>query len=382
MILKPVRMSTTSDIHLGHRRTEAEFIIKNLNAHITNDAHMSSIDFLVLAGDVFDDLLAFNSVHVPHIKAWVARLLRLCHKYNVVLRVLEGTKSHDRQQSMIFEAINDIHERNSGQKVDLKWVREVCVEHIERFGMDVLYVPDEWKHDTADTLDDVRAAIAAAGLDQVDVAIMHGQFRYQLPPVAAKDSACHNEQAYMDLVRYLIFIGHIHIHTRWEKIVAQGSFDRISHGEPGPKGFVTAVLYPDGNHEVTFIENTGARKFVTVNCPYAEVEENLKIIDREVEYLPASSYVRIVSEYGNAILSNMDVLKSRWPLLLWTTPKAEGKGKEENELAVLSAMDVYVPIVIDRHNLKDLMTPRLQRLGLDPEIMSICLDAVSEMQEL
>lgn len=382
MITGPVRVSVVSDIHLGHRRNEAKFIIKNLDAHISNDAHMATIDLLILAGDVFDDLLAFNSEHVPHIKAWVARTLRLCHKYGVILRILEGTKSHDRQQSMIFEAINEIHERNSGSHIDLKWVRDVSVEVIEKFNLSVLYIPDEWKHDTADTLDDARAAIAGAGLQKVDLAIMHGQFRYQLPPVAAKDSACHNEQAYMDLVNYLIFIGHIHIHSRWETIVAQGSFDRISHGEEGAKGFVRAILHPDGTHEVKFIENIGARKFITVNCPYLEVEENLKLIDRAVEYLPSSSFVRIQSEYGNAILSNMDVLKSRWPLLLWTTPKADGKGATENELAVISAMDVYVPIVIDRHNLKSLMIPRLEKLGLEPEIMGICLDAVSEMQEL
>lgn len=377
---KPLRLSVTSDIHLGHRRNEAAFIIKNLNAHITNDAHLSQIDLLVLAGDIFDDLLPLNSDDVPHIKAWIAHTLRLCHKYGVTVRVLEGTPSHDRAQSMLFPAINEIHEHNAAMGVDLKWVRELCVERIEKFGVDILYIPDEWSHSTPETLAQAQAALEAAGLEQVDIAIMHGQFRYQMP-MQVKDDACHNEAAYMAMVRYLIFIGHIHIHSRYEKIVAQGSFDRISHGEEGPKGFVTATLHPDGASEVTFVENTGARRFVTVNCYHAEVEENLKLIDREVENLPAASFVRVKSGYGNAILTNMDALRSRWPLLVWTPPKTD-QADGSNDMMVVETSDIYVPIRIDRHNLKDLVLPRLSKLSLDDEILRRCVANLTEMQQL
>ena len=91
-----LRVGVASDIHLGHARNKAEFIIANLNHCFSNDAYFSTVDLVVLAGDVFDNGMPLSSEDVSHIDMWVAKLLRLCHKHKVMLRVLEGTPSHDR----------------------------------------------------------------------------------------------------------------------------------------------------------------------------------------------------------------------------------------------------------------------------------------------
>lgn len=380
MLNRPIRFSVISDIHLGHRRNSAQAIIKNLNAHFSNDKHISKLDVIFLAGDVFDDLLKHNSDDVPFIDAWVAKFLRLCHKYKVIVRVLEGTPSHDRAQSQTFITINEIHERNSGSHIDLKWVRELSIEHIDAFDIDVLYVPDEWRHSTQETLDEVHALMAEKELVQVDFSIMHGMFNYQMPS-NIKNLPKHDEHAYMALTRHLIFIGHVHTHTRFESIIAQGSFDRLAMGEEGPKGFVTAVVQPNGDNEVTFIENVNACRFVTIDCSLEDVEENIKRIDAVAQDLPGGSFVRLKSGYGNPILSNMTALKARWPTLVWTDPKVDEK--DDTQTIVMSANDdLYVPITIDRHNLKDLVLPRLNKLGLSDRVLARCAEKLSEMQQL
>jgi len=377
---KRLRIACVSDIHLGHRKNRTVDIIRNLNKYLSCDSLLSQTDLLILAGDVFDDLLPLNSEDVPHIKAWIARLLRLCKKYDVVVRVLEGTPSHDREQSMLFPIINEIHEHNSGGQADLVWVQGLEIEHIAKFGIDVLYIQDEYRHDTAETLAEAKALMASKGLEQVDFAVMHGMFTYQVPP-AAKNLPLHNEAEYLALVRHLIFIGHVHTHTRFERIVAQGSFDRIAHGEEGPKGFVTAVIETDGTHEVTFVENQTACKFTTIDCSYEDVEQNLMHIDRIAADLPHASHVRIRANYGNPILTSLDVVRSRWPLLIWSN-KSEDKEDVGNVILIKEFPTAYVAINIDRHNLKDLLMPRLGKLGLDAEVLRRCAANIGEMQQL
>lgn len=381
MLNRPLRISTISDIHLGNRKNSAKSIIANLDRYFSNDAHLSKVDVVLLAGDVFDDLLTLSGEDVAHIDSWIARFLRLCARYNVLVRVLEGTPSHDRGQSERFTIINEIHERNSGTHVDLKHVKDLSIEHIDKFGIDVLFVPDELPHGTEGTLEQVKYLLKEKNLEQVDFACMHGQFSYQLPAHIANIPR-HDENAYLEIVRHLIFIGHIHVHSRRDRIIAQGSFDRISHGEEGPKGYVTTTVYPNGDDETVFVVNETARKYLTVPCPYAEVEENLKLIDRAVEFLPNESFVRIEAHYANAILTNLDALRVRWPLLIWSSIARDKDDKKHDDLVVIQEESLYVPIHIDRHNLSQLVMSRLNGSGLTSDLLQRCAANLLEMQKV
>ena len=381
MLSRTLRVSCISDIHLGNRKNKTRYIIANLDKYFSNDEHLSQVDLVFLAGDVFDDLLTFSGEDVQYIYTWAARFLRICARYNVMVRVLEGTPSHDRGQSECFTVINEIHRKNSGKLVNLKYVKELSIEHIDDFDIDVLYVPDEWCHTTEGTLEQVHDLLRENNLDKVDIACMHGQFSYQLP-AHIPHLPRHDEKAYTELVRHLIYIGHIHIHSRTGKIIAQGSFDRISHGEEGPKGFVKSLIHPDGSDETTFVVNETARRYITVSCPYEDVEENLKIIDRAVENLPEESFVRIEAHYSNAILTNLNTLRSRWPLLIWSSIARDKDDKKANQITIIQEEALYVPIHIDRHNLSQLVMPRLRAAGIDDDILQRCAANLLEMQKV
>ena len=381
MLSRTIRVSCVSDIHLGNRNNKARSIIANLNKYFSNDEHLSKVDLVFLAGDVFDDLLSLSGEDIQHIGSWIARLLRICARHNVMVRVLEGTPSHDRGQSEWFDIINEIHQKNSGKKADLKYVKELCIEHIAAFDLHVLYVPDEWCHTTEGTLSEVRELLEKNNLDKVDIACMHGQFSYQLP-AHIPNIPRHDENAYLEIVRHLIYIGHIHVHSRSDRIIAQGSFDRISHGEEGPKGFVTSIIHPDGTDETTFVVNETARKYITVTCHYEEVDENLKVIDRAVQDLPQESFVRIEAHYANAILTNLNTLRARWPLLVWSSIARDKDEKKNSQITILQEETLYVPIHIDRHNLSQLVMPRLIASGVSDDILQRCAANLLEMQKV
>lgn len=374
-----LRIAFASDIHLGHRKNVAQDIIANLDTHITNDAVFGQIDMLILAGDVFDEALALSSEHVQHIDAWVGRVILLADKHNVVVRVLEGTPSHDRGQSERFTIVANLLAA-CGVRVDLKYVNTLSVEHFDHWDMDVLYVPDEWNHSTQQTLTEVRELLAARGLQQVDVAVMHGSMDFQLP-AHVKDIPRHDSVVYSALVRGFITIGHIHLYSTQGNIIAQGSFDRLAHNEEAPKGFVIAQLQPSGAYTMQFVQNTGARKYVTHRCLHEEMEENLRELDKVAASLPPNSCLRVESHHANPIQKNVDVLSRRWPLLVWS---ALATGKEEEAARKRPAGEefVYVPVSVRPDNIRALVLERLSKHNLESEVLALCTATLQELERI
>lgn len=361
-----LRLAVISDIHLGHKRNPAAAIIQNLMAAFPDNAETARLDIIFLAGDVFDNLLTLPHDDVVEIDLWVSYFLRLCKKHDIMLRVLEGTPGHDWQQSQRFEVINQAGRIGA----DLKYVKDLSIEYIERYGITVLYVPDEWGAPDK-TLSQVHDLLRAKGLDKVDFAIMHGQFEYQLPPQVKAPK--HDSRSYLELVRHLIFIGHVHTHTRYERIIAQGSFDRLAHGEEGPKGHVRALVRANGEADVVFHETVGAKKFITVDVGDASLEETLERVDYRLKDLPPNSFVRVRGDYMNPIFTNMDTLIRKYPLITWSSDAEAPKEKDVEELGEEDAL--FQPISITADNITRLLMERISASGASSEILQ-CSEAI------
>lgn len=353
--MKPVNIACASDIHLGHKRNKSVGIIENLYAAFPDDEKTAALDLICLAGDVFDDLLSLNYNELAEIDFWIHHLLALCKKHDIMLRVLEGTPSHDWKQSRRFEVLNTV----SGIGANLKYVKDLSIEHIEEYGITVLYVPDEWNDTTEKTLSQVKNLIRANGERMVDVAFMHGQFEFQLPEYVRAQK--HSSSEYLNLVAGPIFIGHVHNHTSYDRIIAQGSFDRLSHGEENPKGHVRATYNPFNRAlDWEFVPNTGAKIFKTINCTGLELNDILKEIDQELVGLPDHSHVRVAVESSSPILQNMDVLIRTFSQFIWSKITTDSKTQEETEYRYDEEADEYVPILITPDNVVDLLVERMR----------------------
>lgn len=359
--MKNLKIAVVSDVHLGHRRNDARNIAENLRLAFPDNAETADLDILFLAGDIFDDLLSLPHEDVVEIDLWIVYLLRLVKKHDITLRVLEGTPSHDWKQSERFSNINQL----TSIDADLKYVKDLSIEYIEKFDIHVLYVPDEWDS-TEKTLNQIHDLLKAKGLEKVDFAIMHGQFEYQLPPHVKAQK--HNSEAYLKIVEHLIFIGHVHVHSRYDRIIAQGSFDRLSHGEEGPKGHVRAVVSPDGRYDVVFMENKHAKIFLTVRVHFLSLEETIETIDRQVQALPEGSQVRVEANYDHPIFANMEMLIRRHPLFTWT--KLPREDEEQETAAIIEDETIFIPITLTRDNIGGLLMERAANSGATSEILT------------
>lgn len=356
-----LHFAVVSDIHLGHKRNSTAEIVKNLRRAFPDNSETGQLDIIFLAGDVFDSLLSLPDEDIFEIDAWVCHFLRVAKKWDIKVRVLEGTPGHDWKQSERFVIINEV----VGIEADLKYVKDLSIEYIEQYGATVLYVPDEWQPTTEKTLSQVKELLLAKGLTQVDYAIMHGQFEYQLPPHVPGPK--HSSKEYLALVRELIFIGHVHIHTRLERIVAQGSFDRLAHGEEGPKGHVRALVHAPGEHTVTFVENASAKRFVTIDCSGLDTEATIALVDQYARDIPDDSYVRLRGELGQPIFDNMELLIRRYPLYTWSKQVLD-PNQDPEEIKVESE-NLYVPITLTKENLGEILVERVVNSGATAQVV-------------
>lgn len=367
---KVIKGASFSDLHMLHRRTPTTLKITNLKQSIPDNQETADLDIIFFAGDVFDRLGDLSNEDIWEVKVWVAHVLRLCKKHNIILRILEGTPSHDWKQSHLFVVLNEIAEIGA----DIKHVKELSIEYIEPLRISVLYVPDEWGP-TDKTLSQVKDLLKAKGLDKVDLAIMHGQFAHQLPPVVSAPK--HDAEEYLKIVRFFILIGHVHDYSVYDRIIAQGSHDRNGHGEEEPKGHVRFELHLDSNecfHK--FIENVTAQRYVTVSCLSMTLDETLQEIFEQVRDLPDLSFVRVEADKENPILSNMEVLIRKWPMLSWS--KIARKEKEEKD-EIIEDEQVYTPLTYTEDNITGVMMERLVRVGLSADRMPIADRILKEL---
>lgn len=371
-MVKPLELGFISDVHLGHNRVPTAHILKGLRAQFNAGTDFKKLDLLFISGDLFDQDVHLSDKYSCEITLWVCELLALCARHDVVLRILEGTPSHDRGQSRIFET----HNKLMGKKTDVKYVDVLSIEHIDKFNLDVLYVPDEWRIDPDDTWEEVKACLREHNLTSVDYAIMHGFFDFQLPPLVKLTH--HLSSRYEGIVKRHISNGHDHTFKRSGKIFVQGSFDRLCHGEEEPKGWirVTDKTDIDGTSTVTFVPNPHATPFNTYTVLEETPEEEVEVMLQEMSALPPHAHIRIVVSPGCQYLPRL---------------KAHAKGltqavtfkrvKEKNALKSDAKVTVnFTPIPMEEKDLPDLLFAKMCSNGLDKHQAKQALALLEELE--
>jgi hypothetical protein len=372
----PLSMACVSDIHLGHRNTPTEHIVNNLLHYLCNERVFAELDLLVLAGDVFDDLVHMRSEDSRHITLWMSKLLLLAAKHRVIVRVLEGTPSHDRGQSEHFLNTAQAILLAGGVTVDLQYIKALSVEYIPGLDAHVLYIPDEWRHDTADTLQEVQELLKSKGLAQVDFAVVHGLFTHQAPSVIRR-SIVHDSEVYLSLVKHLIFVGHDHHHTTDRRIQVQGSFDRLAHGEQAGKGYLKATVLAPDQYYVTFCENKGAMRYDTLEFAQETTQEALDIAQAHVCQLPEGSHLRIKTQRGTPASALLPVLKQRYPLHHWTLLLKEAADQTAHVLMEIRSEE-FTPILLNKGTLVGLAHERASSKHAGTALIALMCQKITE----
>jgi len=262
MTKSKITMFVISDIHLGHHINKATNIINNLTLFLNK--HMSYLqksDMVIIPGDIYDRLLSTNSLDYIEIQKFLTKFLKLCEELNIVVRTLEGTPSHDmKQMNALYNIIKELN-----LKIDYKHVTELSIEHLDKFDIDILYIPDEWKPKPEDVYKDVVNELKKHNLEKVDLVAMHGAFKYQLPEMV---EVCHDEELYSNLTYGgPIISGHIHTRSKYKNIIVPGSFDRLTFNDEGEDKGGCFITYDKINYRFMFkfLDNKYAMVFKTLD---------------------------------------------------------------------------------------------------------------------
>ena len=343
-----------SDVHLYHDKTKTEHIVLGLFRALADSEKLRDVDIIFISGDLFDHSVFMPNKDTRFVINFIYHLLNMCAKYDIVLRILEGTPSHDWKQSKLIIDINN----NRVDPVDAKHAVNLSIEHIERFGIDVLYVPDEWGSGCADTFLEVKELLDKHNLDKVDLSIMHGCFNYQFPVNLVGKPDVHDEQSYLDITRYLIIIGHYHTPSVFERIYVPGSFDRLKHGEEEPKGHLEFTIYDTGAYDVTFVENEDAMIYKTFDCSDTPVAEVIRHIARFLNGSTEECFIRILANKEDAIYSGITDLKRTFPHVNFSI-SLKNKNKVKDKM-VSETQDIVRPSSLSPDNIIELMHVRLK----------------------
>ena len=349
-----VKYLVLSDIHFGHRVNKTNNIGKNIMFFLEQyRSILEGLDVLFIAGDLFDTFLPNYSTNYLLALDYITSIIRYCKANNIKLRILEGTPSHDwKQAKAIGKLIQDLK-----VDIDCKYIDDLYIEKID--DKHILYIPDEYKPTGEETYSDVLKLLKKHNLETVDIGIFHGSFKYQLPIELSSSLV---EEDFLKIVTGYIHIGHIHTHSTFKRIIAQGSFDRLAHGEEEDKGGVIVDLK---TNNYLFLKNNKAMVFKTLDYSNIELENISTEFKKDIRTIPPGSSIRILVKNTeiSSSLNKLNFIKTNKTFIVKVVVKKDKKKDEKiyNNKMEISSLEVFE---INKHNIKTLVEEELVKLEL------------------
>lgn len=355
------------DVHLFHPNTPTEYVLDSLRQLFPDNATTGDIDIIFIAGDLFDRPLPFPDDNVSAVNFWFTAFLQMCARRDIIVRILEGTPSHDWKQSKKLVELAALAEI----PVDVKYVSDLSIEHIAKLGVNVLYVPDEWRPRCDDTWEEVTQLLKQHGLEQVDFTVMHGAFHHQMPKNIHHQLELHVAERYLSITKRHIFIGHVHQMSVYDRILAGGSPERLSHGDEAQKGHFKVTYRAEDDYTVEFVVNKRAMRYDTLDCVGLGSEEFQTLIRERVASFPSQGHIRLKAKKHDVAMAAIPTLESAYPHIHWTTKEVKSSADEEKPVLIDGRVK-FKGLTITSDNISELLRERLAA-KLNPKQLDRCL---------
>jgi len=297
-----INMFIISDIHLGHNINNATDMIQNLYLFLEkHEQHLNKTNVFIIPGDTYDRLLNANSKDYVEIIKFLTYLVKFCASKNIKLRILEGTPSHDmRQLKVLYTIIQDLN-----INVDFKYIDTLSIEHMDDLDIDILYLPDEWKSNPKAIWEDIERVLKEHNKKKVDIVVMHGGFKYQIPMLAEH---MHDENLFVNLTYGgPVISGHIHNRSAYKNIIIPGSFDRLTFNDEDEEKGGLLIIYDKKEKTFNFkyLNNKYALLFKTFDLR----KTTLKNVIKKLKNIKQNkAHIRfIVKKEENLIDSLLDI---------------------------------------------------------------------------
>lgn len=340
-----------SDIHLGHSKVIPDVMHENLKKVVY--PHLNEeLDILFIVGDFFDCLLDMNGQAGWISYRIIAELIELAKEHKFLIRVVRGTFSHDRMQNQFF--LTEPEPSYLGKDLLVRVFDTVSIEYIHSYDINVLYVPDDLPCDNA--LEVVKSKISEAQLNSVDIALNHGYFQHMLPSgIPHEPPNTFRAEDFDTLVKGFVLNGHIHQASVYRKVISNGSFERLCHGEEEPKGFFVIYYNTDtGEASHEFHENQYATTFKTYDLTKWRTEKEilteygkwLNQMLKEDKSTSPNIYVRIICDDAVLKQAVLTYTRENNDCVILSSKTSNAKHKEENEEDIETSI-VDLPIITE-----------------------------------
>jgi len=270
-----------SDIHFGSMNSK-KLYTELYNIFIKRIVKTKELDLVVIAGDLLDHKLSFNSEDSKNCINFINKLSQLAIKKNFAIRIIKGTKNHDLNQLnnfLYFEKKNNLN---------FRIINTVTEEEFK--GYKILYVPEEYIEDSKEYYNEYFSK-----KDYYDISFVHGTFNHvefvsktiqSEKPIL--DAPIFSYKQFSNIVKGPVLCGHIHIAQSYKKkIYYTGSFSRWKYGEEKKKGFLSFELDENSSkYKVKFITNNLAPEYVTKDITdfgsleEKEIEKTIKKVEK------------------------------------------------------------------------------------------------------
>jgi DNA repair exonuclease SbcCD nuclease subunit len=241
----------TADWHLGNIKVQTKYIASRLRKYLF--PKIQDVEVIFIIGDIFDSIVNLNSEDAGIIYELFVDLFLLCSKHSVMIRIVQGTFSHDSNQLQILQSIIG----KLKVKLDVKIYYKMSIEINDKFS--AIFIPDNLpfknKHSM---LKEMRKLLTTVSEDKVDYICIHGEFDFASHHFVSSNTYRHSD--FSKFVKKKILCGHIHSPYQYKNIFYSGSFDRMRHNEESKKGF-----WVHDDDKSVFIENEEATKFITID---------------------------------------------------------------------------------------------------------------------
>lgn len=262
---KIFKIAVIGDIHFGIK--DSSRLFSELH-QFTDYISKNEIDMVVFNGDYFDAKLSVGDLATIHAMSFFQAVFNICKEKHIPLRMLQGTRSHDLNQLMLFEAFT--------RDLDANFRIFETFESENIAGIDILYLPEEYPEDSKAYYADVKSK-------KYNILFGHGTWDFMSFGAEKKTITGVRHSPVFEYDEWLptfenglAVFGHIHGRTSHkDKVYYPGSFSRWSFGERGDRGFaVVSISLADNSWSIEHINNTEAPEFNVFSMK--EISENIE----------------------------------------------------------------------------------------------------------
>ncbi len=261
-----MKIAVIGDLHIG--ALSAKTLRAELDNYCLNVLTEEQPDLIIVAGDLIDKKLSFNSDDSKLVVEIIESFTQLAP-----VRLIRGTRTHDLNQ------LNNFLYLENKEGVDLKVIN---LMEKERFnGLNLLYMPEEYMEDYFDHYQELLSK-------KYDIGFFHGTWNFAGFANKIQETERHIKQApvykydEMKKVAKVFVGGHIHSFINHkDTIYYTGSFSRWHMGEEDPKGFIMMdVDEKTKKSTIRFITNKAARKYITIDANTIINDDKLTIAEK------------------------------------------------------------------------------------------------------